>query len=233
MVFHKIASIISGDSNAKTLKSAQKLIPSINQFFDKYSQLKDKHGFVEAYESLKTRHQVEGQSLDALLPETFGLVKAACKFLSGTKFELSHGEVEWNMVPYDVQLVGGIVLHSGSIAEMKTGEGKTLVCTLPVILNALAGRPVYVVTVNEYLAKRDSEWMGCLYSFFDLDCANIFSGQEVEAKKQAYNSDVVYGTNNEFGFDYLRDNMAGAYENVVQKDLYYCIVDEVDSILID
>lgn len=233
MVFHKIAGFISGDSNAKTLKKANKLISPINQSFDKYNQLNSRKEYVDAYNQLKQRHLTNGESLDDLLPEVFGLVKSACKFLCGTKFELSHGEVEWNMVPYDVQLIGGAILHTGSIAEMKTGEGKTLVCTLPIILNSLAGRPVFVVTVNEYLAKRDSEWMGCLYGFFDLTVANIFSGQDPEAKKQAYSCNVIYGTNNEFGFDYLRDNMAASIDNVVQKDLYYCLIDEVDSILID
>ncbi|MGE4568285.1 MAG: preprotein translocase subunit SecA, partial [Bacteroidales bacterium] len=143
-------------------------------------------------------------------------------------------EIVWDMVHYDVQLIGGVVLHQGKIAEMATGEGKTLVATLPVFLNALAGRGVHVVTVNDYLAKRDSEWMGPIYEFHGLsvDCIDRHQPNS-EARRKAYNSDITFGTNNEFGFDYLRDNMAISMEDLVQRKHHYAIVDEVDSVLID
>ena len=233
-MFNTLASLITGDSNKKILKRTEKLIPQINQFFDLYfNSCESKEDFQSEYKKLQVKHLEQNVSLDDLLPETFGLVKAACKFICGSTYNVMDNDVQWNMVPYDVQLIGGIVLHSGSIAEMKTGEGKTLVCTLPAILNSLTNRPVYVITVNEYLAKRDSQWMGFLYEFLGLTVSNIYSGQEPESKKQSYDANIVYGTNNEFGFDYLRDNMAMNYEQVVQKDLHFCIVDEVDSILID
>ncbi len=137
------------------------------------------------------------------------------------------------MRPFDVQLVGGMVLHDGKIAEMRTGEGKTLVATLPVYLNALAGKGVHVVTVNEYLAQRDAEWMGPIYRLLGLSVGVITSGQPQAEKRAAYACDVTYGTNNEFGFDYLRDNLAARLEDRVQRGQHYAIVDEVDSILID
>ncbi len=143
-------------------------------------------------------------------------------------------EILWDMVHYDVQLIGGIILHQGKIAEMQTGEGKTLVSTLPVFLNALSGRGVHLVTVNDYLAKRDSEWMGTIFEFHGLkvDCIDRHQPNS-EARRQAYLADVTYGTNNEFGFDYLRDNMASRPEDLVQRKHNYAIVDEVDSVLID
>ncbi|HNW21409.1 MAG TPA: preprotein translocase subunit SecA, partial [Bacteroidales bacterium] len=143
-------------------------------------------------------------------------------------------EITWDMVPYDVQLMGGVVLHQGKISEMATGEGKTLVATLPVYLNALPGRGVHIVTVNDYLAKRDQEWMGPIYEFLFLtvDCIDKHEPNS-ESRKKAYLADITYGTNNEFGFDYLRDNMAFSLDDIVQRGHYYAIVDEVDSILID
>jgi preprotein translocase subunit SecA len=167
------------------------------------------------------------------LPEAFALVKAACKRLIGQKWDVRGNETEWNMIPYDVQFIGGIVLHQGKIGEMKTGEGKTLVCTMPVFLNALTGKGIFLVTVNEYLAHRDAEWMSGLYKFLGLSVGVNAHGQTPDQKKEAYAADITYGTNNEFGFDYLRDNMATNIDNVVQKQLNYAIVDEVDSILID
>jgi preprotein translocase subunit SecA len=143
-------------------------------------------------------------------------------------------EIVWDMVHYDVQLIGGVALHKGKISEMATGEGKTLVATLPVFLNALAGRGVHIVTVNDYLSKRDSEWMGPLYEFHGLtvDCIDKHEPNS-HARRKAYNSDITFGTNNEFGFDYLRDNMAINPEDLVQRKHHYAIVDEVDSVLID
>ena len=161
-----------------------------------------------------------GESLDDILPEAFATCREAAWRVLGMKH-------------FPVQVVGGIVLHRACIAEMKTGEGKTLVATLPVYLNALTGKGVHVVTVNDYLAKRDSEWMGKLYKFLGLSVGLIIHGVTGEERRAAYNADITYGTNNEFGFDYLRDNMVTYKEQMVQRGHYYAIVDEVDSILID
>jgi len=234
MVLRKIAEYFAGDSDRKALKAAEKQVPLINEFFDKFTQdLKTEDDYKSHMDQLKKRVQEDRESLDDLLPEVFGLVKAACKFMIGRKLEVRDEELEWNMVPYDVQLIGGIILHNGSIAEMKTGEGKTLVCTMPIVLNALSGKSVFVITVNDYLARRDSEWMGYLFEFLGLSTGLVIPGADHKLKKEMYSRDVVYGTNNEFGFDYLRDNMATKAEKVVQPDLSYVIIDEVDSILID
>jgi preprotein translocase subunit SecA len=174
-----------------------------------------------------------GETLDEILPRTFALVVRACQLLQGTEITIGKQSLTWNMVPFDVQLIGGMVLHRGAIAEMRTGEGKTLVCTLPVILNALAGKGVHVVTVNDYLAKRDAQWMGVLYRALGLSVGTIVHGLTTEERRAAYASDITYGTNNEFGFDYLRDSMAPSLKQQVQRSLSYAIVDEVDSILID
>ncbi|QQY08548.1 MAG: preprotein translocase subunit SecA [Candidatus Xiphinematobacter sp.] len=179
-----------------------------------------------------THHLADG--LGSILPEAFAVVKNAAQRLCGRSFAVCDQSVTWNMVHFDVQLLGGIVLHQGRIAEMSTGEGKTLVATLPVFLNALAGRGVHVVTVNDYLARRDAEWMGQLYRFLGLTVGCIQHDQPLELRRQQYAKDITYGTNSEFGFDYLRDNgMATSREQQVQRGHYYAIVDEVDSILID
>jgi preprotein translocase subunit SecA len=162
----------------------------------------------------------DGASLNDLLPEAFAVVREA-------------GKRALNMRHFDVQLIGGMVLNDGKIAEMRTGEGKTLVATLAVYLNALSGEGVHLVTVNDYLAQRDADWMGKLYKFLGLTVGVILSGQDNDQKREAYAADITYGTNNEFGFDYLRDNMAFGIEDKVQRELNYAIVDEVDSILID
>ncbi|NTW55693.1 MAG: preprotein translocase subunit SecA [Chlorobiaceae bacterium] len=171
--------------------------------------------------------------LDEILPETFAIVKDTCRRLKGHKYLVMGRELTWDMVPYDVQLIGGIVLHSGKIAEMATGEGKTLVSTLPVFLNSLTGRGVHVVTVNDYLAQRDKEWMSPIFDFHEISVGVILNFMSSEERKEQYGSDITYGTNNEFGFDYLRDNMAGTQGDMVQRDFYFAIVDEVDSVLID
>ncbi len=171
--------------------------------------------------------------LDEILPEAFAVIKATCERLLGKTWEAAGHKITWDMVPYDVQLLGGVALHQGKIAEMATGEGKTLVATLPVYLNVLTGRGVHLVTVNDYLAKRDSEWMGEIYKFHGLTVGCILTDMDNEQRKNAYQFDVTYGTNNEFGFDYLRDNMAIEEENKVQRIHNYVIVDEVDSVLID
>ena len=172
--------------------------------------------------------------LEKILPEAFAVVKNACRRLCGTEVNVRGNNIGWEMIPYDVQLIGGMALHNNSIAEMATGEGKTLVATLPVYLNALSGRGVHVVTVNDYLAQRDSEWMGAIYKFLGLSVGCIVHDMNPNQRREQYNCDITYGTNSEFGFDYLRDNgMAGRAEDQVQRQHYFSIVDEVDSILID
>ena len=171
--------------------------------------------------------------LDELLPEAFAVVKETTKRLVGKSWDAAGNKILWEMVPYDVQLIGGVVLHQGKIAEMATGEGKTLVATMPIYLNALTGRGVHVVTVNDYLAKRDSEWMGEVFKYHGLTVGCILNTMSPDERKTMYNYDITYGTNNEFGFDYLRDNMATSIENRVQRVHNYVIVDEVDSVLID
>ena len=174
------------------------------------------------------------RELAAVLPEAFAVVKNACRRLYGSNVEVRGHDLAWEMIPYDVQLVGGIALHEGNIAEMATGEGKTLVATLPVYLNALSGRGVHIVTVNDYLAQRDSEWMGAIYKFLGLSIGCIVHDMNPAERREQYNRDITYGTNSEFGFDYLRDNgMASRAEDQVQRGHYFAIVDEVDSILID
>ena len=175
----------------------------------------------------------KGETTDDLLPEAFALVVRACELLQGEKMVMGKQEFVWDMVPFDVQLIGGMLLHQGGIAEMRTGEGKTLVCTLPVYLNALTQKGVHVVTVNDYLARRDSSWMGVLYKALGLTVGVVVHGLNTEDRRKAYASDITYGTNNEYGFDYLRDNMASSIKQQVQRPLNFAIVDEVDSILID
>jgi preprotein translocase subunit SecA len=172
--------------------------------------------------------------LDELLPEAFATVREACRRLVGTKVSVTGHDIEWAMVPYDVQLVGGIQLHRGRIAEMATGEGKTLVATLPLYLNALPGKGAHLVTVNSYLARRDSQWMGHVYRFLGLTVGCIDDTEPgTPERRAAYTCDITYGTNNEFGFDYLRDNMVVTLDQRVQRRHVYAIVDEVDSVLID
>ena len=172
--------------------------------------------------------------LDEILPEAFATVREACRRLVGTTVSVTGHDLTWDMVPYDVQLIGGIVLHQGRIAEMATGEGKTLVATLPLYLNALTGRGAHLVTVNNYLARRDSQWMGHVFRWLGLTVACLDDTEpSTPERRAAYLSDITYGTNNEFGFDYLRDNMVFGLEQRVQREYIYAIIDEVDSILID
>ncbi len=209
---------IFGSSNDRFLKQLRPVITAVNALEAGLLEKPDTY-FAERIAELKAE-VASGATLDAILPETFALVREA-------------GRRVFNMRHYDVQLIGGYVLHSGKIAEMKTGEGKTLVATLPVVLNALTGKGVHVVTVNDYLAKRDAEWMSTLYGFLGLTTGVIVHGLTDEERKEAYGADITYGTNNEFGFDYLRDNMKFYKEQLVQRPHHYAIVDEVDSILID
>lgn len=221
-----------GSPQKKDLARIEKLIVHINEIEAGYQSQLTEEDIHKKTAEFKER-VANGESLDDILPEAFALVKFACRKLVGQSWEVRDHTYTWDMVPYDVQLIGGVVMHEGKIAEMRTGEGKTLVCTLPVYLNALASKGVYLVTVNEYLAQRDAEWMGGLYRFLGLTTGIIAREQNPSEKKEAYAADVTYGTNNEFGFDYLRDNMAQSAERQVQRELNYAIIDEVDSILVD
>ena len=202
----------------KEVKRVKPIVDKINGLEEEISKLTDSE-LRNKTEEFKKQLE-EGKTLDDILPEAFAVVREASKRVLGMRH-------------FDVQLIGGIILHQGRIAEMKTGEGKTLVATLPVYLNALTGKGVHVVTVNDYLAKRDSEWMGKLYKFLGLSVGLAIAGLEPHEKQKAYNCDITYGTNNEFGFDYLRDNMVIYKNQLVQRGLNYAIVDEIDSILID
>lgn len=202
----------------KEVKRVRPIIAKINGLEEEISKLTD-HELRMKTDEFKKKIE-DGTTLDDLLPEAFAVVREASKRVLGMRH-------------FDVQLIGGIILHQGRIAEMKTGEGKTLVATLPVYLNALEGKGVHVITVNDYLAKRDSEWMGKLYKFLGLSVGLVIAGMDPQEKQKAYNADVTYGTNNEFGFDYLRDNMVIYKNQLVQRSLHYAIVDEIDSILID
>ncbi len=231
-MIYELLNKILGDPNEKDLKKLWPMVKKVNACFDEFDKTLKDADFPAKTEEFKKRLQ-KGETLDELLPEAFALVKLACKRLLGQKWLVRQHETPWDMVPFDVQILGGIVLHQGKIAEMKTGEGKTLVCTMPIYLNALTGKGVFLVTVNDYLAHRDAEWMGGVYRFLGLTVGIIAHGQTGQEKKDAYACDIVYGTNNEFGFDYLRDNMSSNPDNMVQRALNYAIVDEVDSILID
>jgi preprotein translocase subunit SecA len=181
----------------------------------------------------KQERQIIREALDAILPEAYATVKEVCRRLCSQRWKVVEHEIEWDMIPFDVQLLGGIVLHEGKISEMATGEGKTLVATMPLYLNALAGKGVHLVTVNDYLARRDCEWMGKIFEFLGLRAEYITNDMNPAQRRERYNADITYGTNNEFGFDYLRDNMAVRLEDQVQRVHYFAIIDEVDSVLID
>ena len=209
---------IFGSKNERVLKGIQPLVDRINSFEPDIQKLDDA-GLAAKTVEFRERF-AKGESLDDLLPEAFAVTREAAKRVIGERH-------------YDVQLIGGVVLHQGKIAEMKTGEGKTLCSTLAVYLNALSGKGVHVVTVNDYLASRDSEWMGAIYRFLGLTTGTIVHGMNDEERQEAYNADVTYGTNNEFGFDYLRDNMKFDIKDYCQRDFNFAIVDEVDSILVD
>lgn len=213
-IFNKIFKSYS----EKEVKRVMPIVEKINSLEPEMEKLTDKE--LRAKTDFFKEELSKGKTLDEILPEAFAVVREASKRVLGMRH-------------FDVQLIGGIVLHQGRIAEMKTGEGKTLVATLPVYLNALEGKGVHVITVNEYLAKRDSEWMGKVYRFLGLSVGLVLGRMDPSQKKIAYNSDITYGTNNEFGFDYLRDNMVVQKEDMVQRELHYAIVDEIDSILID
>ena len=229
-----IIKMILGTKNTRELKRLKPIVAKINRIEKEYQ---DKNFTDEDFPRMTAEFKKRvagGESLDDILPEAFALVKNACRHLVGTTEDVCGHVLTWDMVPFDCQLVGGIVLHEGKIAEMQTGEGKTLVATLPLYLNALSGKNVQLVTVNDYLARRDASWMGHLYRYLGLTVGCIQNSMDSAERREQYNCDITYGTNSEFGFDYLRDNgMAVQPEQVVQNGHNCAIVDEVDSILID
>ena len=228
----KVFTSIFGTKHDRDLKKIWPIVDEINEHFESYNRLSDDQ-IKEKTDEFKERIN-NGETLDDILPEAFAVIKQACKRMLGKTWKVVGRDVTWDMVPYDVQLIGGIILHQGKIAEMATGEGKTLVATLPMYLNALDGKGAHLVTVNDYLAQRDAEWMGEVYKFLGLTVGVILNDMNPAQRREAYNCDITYGTNNEFGFDYLRDNMAGSVEDIVQiRGHHYAIVDEVDSVLVD
>ena len=223
---------IIGTKNERDIRRLLPIVNRINEIEVEYQNLTDEQ--LKAKTPEFRERLAQDETLDDILPEAFAAVKNVCRRLMGRKWDVCGNETEWDMIPYDVQLVGAIVLYQGRIAEMATGEGKTLVATMPLYLKALTGRNVQLVTVNDFLARRDAEWMGEIYKFLGLKVGCLQHAISKTEKIEAYKADVTYGTNSEFGFDYLRDNgMAQSREEQVQRGHYYVIIDEVDSILID
>jgi len=221
-----------GTKQDREVKRLNPLVEKINELYKTYEKLTDDEIRNKTTEFKK--RLTDGEKEKDILPEAYGLVKEACRRMIGRSWMIDGRMQEWNMLPYDVQLMGGIVLAEGKIAEMATGEGKTLVALFPAYLNALSGKGVHIVTVNDYLAKRDSEWMGYVLEFLGLSVGVITSEIKDHAhRKEQYKKDIVYGVNHEFGFDYLKDNMVIDVEDMVQRGFNYCLIDEVDSILID
>ena len=233
MVFKKL---FGGLFKSKADRDAERLLPAVETVKlhrDEFQALGD--DALRAKTDEFRQRYTDGESVDDLLPEAFATVWETCRRLAerGETWEVMGHPQAWDMVPYDVQIIGGVALHEGRIAEMATGEGKTLVATMPIYLNAITGRGVHLITVNDYLAQRDSEWMGGIYRWLGLSVGSIRGQMTPEERKVAYGCDITYGTNNEFGFDFLRDNMAVRVEDLVQREHYYAIVDEVDSVLVD
>src|ERR1700748_2586136 len=230
---------VLGSKNQREVKRIRPLVDKINQAEKEYQALTEDQLREKTAQWKKDFANIDdpdelARRLYAILPDAFALVKNAARRLWGRTILVCDQQIVWNMIHFDVQLIGGIVLHEGKVAEMATGEGKTLVATCPIYLNALTGRGVHLVTVNDYLARRDAEWMGEIYKMLGLTVGCIQHDQSPSLRKEQYDCDVTYGTNSEFGFDYLRDNgMATTKEQQVQRGYHYAIVDEVDSILID
>ena len=217
-MFNNVFKKVFGSRNDRLIKQYFQTVGVINNLEIKIAELTDAE--LRAKTDEFRQRIKDGETLDMLLPEAFAVVREASKRVLGMRH-------------FGVQLIGGMVLHNGKIAEMRTGEGKTLMATLPSYLNALDGKGFHLVTVNDYLAKRDSEWMGKIHQFLGLSVGVVVSDMEHEQRQAAYSADITYGTNNEFGFDYLRDNMVNDPAERVQRPLNYAIIDEVDSILID
>jgi preprotein translocase subunit SecA len=245
-MFESLLKSLFGSKHDRDVKRASPIVEQVNELAEEFAGFSEedlrartadfKARIAQAVDGLSDdaeRLAAERAALEDLLPEAFAAVKEACRRLVGREWPVVGIPIRWDMVPYDVQLIGGVMLHEGKIAEMATGEGKTLVATMPLYLNALTGRGAHLVTVNDYLARRDSEWMGEIYKFLGLTVGCIQQGMDPPQRRLQYACDITYGTNNEFGFDYLRDNMAVRPEHRVQRGFAYAIVDEVDSVLID
>src|SRR3989442_885118 len=246
-MFDTLLKLLFGSKHDRDIKRVTPVVAEINEHAEAIGALSDEElraktgdfkariaARLEGLTDPEERRAREQEALSELLPEAFAVVKETCRRLCGKAWDVVALPVLWDMVPYDEQLIGGIMLHEGKIAERATGEGKPLVATMPLYLNALTGRGAHLVTVNDYLARRDSEWMGALYTFLGLTVGCIQHDQEPDVRRQQYACDITYGTNSEFGFDYLRDNgMATTREQQVQRGYHYAIVDEVDAILID
>lgn len=223
---------IFGTAQDRLLRKYFKIVETVNEWDSQFQSLSDE-ALRSKTEEFKIRFK-NGESLDALLPEAYAVVKSACRRLQGTEIHVSGYNQKWDMIPYDVQIVGAIAMHHGAIAEMMTGEGKTLTAAMPLYLNALTGKPVHLVTVNDYLAQRDCEWIGTIFRWLGLTTGALTNDVPQENRKEIYEKDIVYGTASEFGFDYLRDNsMVFRKEDQVQRGYYFAIIDEADSILID
>lgn len=223
---------IFGTAQDRLVRKYFKSVALVNEWDAKFTSLSDEA--LRAKTNEFKQRLANGETLEQILPEAYAVVKNTCRRLCGTEVHVSGYDQKWDMVPYDVQIVGAIALHHGCIAEMMTGEGKTLTASMPLYLNALTGKSVHLVTVNDYLAKRDCEWIGTIFRWLGLTTASITNDTSTEERKKLYEADIVYGTASEFGFDYLRDNsMASRKEEQVQRGYYFAIIDEVDSILID
>ncbi|MBE2228078.1 MAG: preprotein translocase subunit SecA, partial [Ignavibacteria bacterium] len=242
--YKELASLTDDELRAKTAEFRELIRSNTQEHEDKIVELRSKltndishDERKEIYDELEKteneRDDIIEDTLNEILPQAFAVVKDTCRRLCGKEWTAAGQRVQWEMIPFDVQLIGGMVLHQGKIAEMATGEGKTLVGTLPQFLNALPGKGVHIITVNDYLAKRDSEWMGEIFKFHGLTVGVILNDMDNDKRREAYACDIVYGTNNEFGFDYLRDNMVVDKKFMVQRGHNFAIVDEVDSVLID
>ena len=219
-------------------KTDQELIERTQELRDFVvnSRLEKENSLSTAMDRKERQQQIlkaEQGALGLIMVEAFAIVKDVSRRMFGTSWRVSEQDIKWEMIPYDVQLIGAIILHNGKVAEMKTGEGKTLVATMPIYLNALTGRGVHVITVNDYLAQRDAEWMGEVYKRLGLSVGFILNSMDNSQRREMYSRDITYGTNNEFGFDYLRDNMSLQKEDKVQRGHAFAVVDEVDSVLID
>ena len=231
MITNLITSIF-GSKRERQVKLLVPFVEEINNHFERYRRRLNDDDLPKKTEEFRSR-LADGETLDDILPEAYALVKDACRRSLGKRWDVVGQPTEWDMVPFDVQLIGAIVLHEGKIAEMATGEGKTLVATMPLYLNALEGKGVILVTVNDYLAQRDSEWMGGIYNMLGMTVGAILHPMSRQERRGSYECDITYGTNNELGFDYLHDNMATHPDDIVQRSHHYAIVDEVDSVLVD
>ena len=229
---NQIAETLSSKSEVELVSRAQEIRKEIISARESAEQELQEKNLTEK-ELKKLLQKTEQSTVDEYMPEAFAMVKETCRHLMGHSWQMTGQTTEWNMIPYDVQIAGAIILHRGKITEMKTGEGKTLVATMPIFLNALTGRGVHIITVNDYLAQRDAEWMGEVYKKLGLTVGYLQNSMDNNQRREAYNCDITYGTNTEFGFDYLRDNMSLAAEDLVQRGHAFAVVDEVDSVLID